>query len=115
VKLSYFFLIAIFQVFLSCEKTDSVDEISYEVTLLNAPTWNGVYFNENAQVIGITDAPNNWKYTFKNHNNLIVVSLTAYADGLNANADAVMKIYVNGRVVASGKSSIWPQVQYQFP
>ena len=107
---------AAFFIFLSsCKKEDSVDEVTYEVTLVNSNTWHGAYLNEDAQVIGITAAPNNWKYTFKNTNNLTVATLDAYSDGLGASADCNMKIYVNGSVVASGKSSISPRVQYVFP
>lgn len=101
--------------FSSCKKEATVDEVTYEVTLENSTTWHGAYLNKDAQVIGITGAPTNWNYTFKNTNNLIVVTLNAYSDGLGAGADANMKIYVNGTVVTSGKSSVSPQIQYQFP
>ena len=97
------------------EKEISVDEVTYEVTLVNSTTWHGSYLNKSAQIIGITNAPTNWKHTFKNTNNLVVAQLDAYSDGLGVGADAYMKIYVNGTVVASGQSSISPRVMYIFP
>lgn len=99
----------------SCKKEPAVDEITYEVTLINATTWHGAYLNENTQVISLTSAPNNWKYTFKNDNDLAVATLQAYADGTSGTKDATMKIYVNGTVVAQGKASVSPQIQYLFP
>lgn len=99
----------------SCKKEPVVDEVTYEVTLTSATTWHGAYLNENAQVISMTSAPNNWKYTFKNDNDLAVATLQAYADGTSGTKDATMKIYVNGTVVVQGKSSVSPQIQYIFP
>ncbi len=99
----------------ACKKEMSADEVTYEVTLVSSTTWHGSYLNENAQVVGITNVPSGWKYTFKNTNNLTVATLNAYPDGLSAGADCSMKIYVNGSVVVSGKSSISAQVQYIFP
>ena len=99
----------------SCKKEKKVAEVKYEVTLTNSPTWHGVFLDKDGQAIGITSAPNNWQYTFANDNNLPVVTLLVYVDGTSPGADANMKIYVNGAVVAQSKASIYPQVQYQFP
>jgi hypothetical protein len=99
----------------SCKKEKTVDEVTYEVTLTNASTWHGSYLDKDGQVIGITAAPNNWTYTFKNNNDLAAVTLQAYADGLSSSKDAVLKIYVNGSVVVQSISSVSPQVQYVFP
>lgn len=99
----------------SCKKESKVDEIKYEVTLTSATSWYGAYLNESSQVVSMSSAPNNWTYTFKNINELVVVILQAYADGTSNTKDANMKIYVNGTVVAQGKSSASPQLQYIFP
>ena len=106
---------------LSCKKESvssvgsQVDDITYEVNLLNASSWHGSFMNEHAQVVGIDNAPDGWKYSFKNSNGLVVLNLVAYADGFATGADAYLKIYINGRVVASGYSSSSPQVQYVYP
>ncbi len=97
-----------------CKKT-TTNEITYEVTLVNSTTWHGSYLNERAEVVGITDAPSGWKHTFKNTNNLAVAQLNAYPDGIDDSIDAIMTIYVNGKIVASGLSSVFAQVQYIFP
>ena len=99
----------------SCKKDPKVDEVTYEVTLTNAISWHGAYLDESAHVIGVSAAPTNWKYTFKNDNQLTVATLQAYADGTSNTKDATMKIYVNGKVVAQGNSSVSPQLQYIFP
>ena len=99
----------------SCKKENKVDEVTYEVTLTNATTWHGGYLDENAQAVSVNAASTNWKYTFKNSNNLAAATIQAYADGTNSAKDATMKIYVNGSVVAQGKSSVSPQLQYIFP
>ena len=107
-------LLATIVIVCSCKKDKKIDEITYEVTLSNSSTWHGAYVNENAQAIGVQNEVNNWKYSFKNVNDLSVAMLQAYADGLGTGADANMIIYLNGNLVASGKSSISPQVSYQF-
>lgn len=101
----------------ACSGTEDllVDEIKYEVTLINSTTWHGSYFNQDAQIIGVSNANSNWTKTFKNTNGLSVATLNAYPDGSANNSDALMKIYVNGKVVAQGLSSISPQVWYLFP
>lgn len=99
----------------SCKKESIVDEVTYEVILTSATFWHGTYFNKDAQIVSISTAPTNWTYTFKNTNELAVVTLQAYADGTSSTKDATMKIYVNGTVVAQGKSSSSPQIQYIFP
>lgn len=98
----------------SCKKEPKVAEIKYEVILTNATSWHGAYIDKYIRLIGITNATNNWTYTFKNDNDLQVVTLQAYPDGTRAGADALMRIYVNGTVVAEERSSVFPQVQYQF-
>ena len=105
-------------VFLSCKKsssTPSIDEVTYEVTLVNATSWSGVYLNENAQVVNVPAAVSGWRYVFKNTNKLVVATLSAYPNGTSSLANATMRIYVNGTVVAEQKSLVTPQVQYQFP
>lgn len=99
----------------SCKKEPKVDEVTYEVILTNSATWHGSYLDENAQAISITNAASNWSYKFKNTNDLAIAVIQAYPDGLSASADATMRIYVNGNKVAEGKSSVFPQLQYQFP
>lgn len=100
---------------IACSKEKGVDEVIYEVTLINSITWHGSYLNENAQVIGVTNAPSGWRYSFKNSNHLVAATLTAYPDGLSASADCNLKILVNSSVVISGKSSISPMIQHIFP
>ncbi len=108
--------------FYSCKKADlitatstaKIDEVTYEVDLQNATTWHGSFINEHAQVIGIDDAPNHWRYTFKNSQNLMVLNVTGYADGFTPGADAYQKIYINGSLVTSSYSSSFPQAQYVY-
>ncbi len=109
----YVFIVSLY--LSSCTKEKQADEVTYEVSLISSTSWHGAYLDKDASVVGITSAPNNWRYSFKNDNDLTVVTLQAYPDGTNPAADALMKIYVNGRVVVEGRSSIFPQVQYQFP
>jgi Mycobacterium membrane protein len=109
------FTLLTFLVVSSCTKEPQVDEVTYEVTLTSATSWHGAYLNEDAQVVSISTAPTNWTHKFKNNNELVAVTLQAYADGTSSTKDATMKIYVNGTVVAQGKSSVSPQIQYIFP
>lgn len=99
----------------SCTKEPKVAEIKYEVTLTNATSWHGGYMDKDFQIISITNAPNNWTHTFKNDNDMKALMLQAYPDGTRVGADALMRIYVNGMLVAEELSSVFPQVQYQFP
>lgn len=99
----------------SCTKESKIAEVRYEVSLINATSWQGAYVNQNAQVVGISSAPNNWQHSFKNTQGLTVATIQAYPDGTNSSRDALMKIYVNGKVVAEGYSSVSPQLQYLFP
>jgi hypothetical protein len=87
--------------FWDCSK-DEVDEITYEVTLVNSTKWYGAYLNENAEVVGVSDGPSGWTYSFRNTNDLTVVSAVAFSDRPNAGGYCEMKILLNGRVVASG-------------
>lgn len=110
----------IFILLISCKKEEkkydpTTDVITYEVRLENATSWHGVYFNENAQAVDVTDAVSGWKYTFINKNLFIAPTILGYPDGTNINQDCVMTIKVNDVVVANGRSSISPQVQYVFP
>lgn len=107
------FILIIF--LLSCKKENKIDDVTYEVALINSTTWHGSYFNENAQMVGVEDAPDGWKYSFKNTNHLITLQLDGYTDGFRNGADAFLVIKVNGRIVASGHSSISPSVSYVFP
>lgn len=99
---------------ISCNKSVNTDLIRYEVTLTGAFSWHGSYFNSNAQVVGISNAPNGWKHEFRNTNGLTVLVLSAYADCITSSCDALMKIYLNNRLVAEGWSSSMPQVMYQY-
>ncbi|MBX9782605.1 MAG: hypothetical protein K2X48_04840 [Chitinophagaceae bacterium] len=100
---------------LSCKKVAKIDDVKYEITLISATKWHGAYMNENAEVVGVDNAITGWSYSFKNTKNLKAATLQAYPNGTNNNADCILKIYVNGTVVVSGKSSISPQVIYEFP
>ncbi len=101
--------------FVSCKKAKSVDEVTYEVVLISATTWDGIYINENAQTVSISSQRSGWKYSFKNTNGLMVATLLAFPNGTSSAADAIMRIYLNGKVVAEQKYSIASQVQYQLP
>jgi hypothetical protein len=98
----------------ACKKEIKISEITYEVVLKNCSNWNGSYLNENAVVVGV-DVTGNWKYSFKNVNKLGAAVIQAYPDGLADDAEAFMKIYVNGKLVAEGRSSISPQLMYELP
>lgn len=114
------YILIISFIFLSCKKSENKsitnpDEIKYEVILENAQTWHGTFLNENAQVISVENATSGWSYTFININNVIAPTLLAYPDFISNNSDCVMKIKKNGNVVASGRSSISPMIQYLYP
>ena len=98
----------------SCKKSKP-QEVTYEVNLLGATTWHGTYLSENGQVVSITGAPSGWKYTFTNSKNLVIVSITTYADGTDPLASTSKKIYVNGKQVALGIYGSSPLLEYQFP
>lgn len=113
-------LISLFFSLVSCKKdsekkVQGPDEIKYEVTLQNASTWNGSYVNEYGQAIPVNDAPSGWSFSFINNFNLIAPTIVAYPDGINVNADCFMIIKINGNIVASGKTSISPMVQFLYP
>lgn len=92
------------------------DEVTYEVITVNSNTWHGIFLNENAELIVIDKGLSNWKYTFINKNGLLVAQLDAYPDNFSSNdADVLMKIYVNGRVMVSGKCSNSARLVYIFP
>lgn len=110
---SFFFLSLSISLFFGCKK-ESIDEITYEVTLTGSDTWHGSYLNENAQAVGVENVPSGWKYSFKNSRKIATVIVNAYPDGINETSESFMKIYVNGILVASAKSSISPQAQYIF-
>lgn len=99
----------------SCKKDIKVDEVTYEVTLINSTSWHGQYLDENANVVSVNNGANNWQYSFKNVNNLTMVLFQAYPNSTASNADVLMKIYVNGNKVAELLNSVFPQVQYYFP
>ncbi|MEO8769983.1 MAG: hypothetical protein ABI402_07855 [Ferruginibacter sp.] len=121
-KKTIIYLLMATSLFSACKKDEliignpssKVDEITYEVDLQNATTWHGSFMNENAKVVGIDNAPNHWKYTFKNTQNLIVLNVTGYTDGFATGADAHLKIFINGSLVASSYSSSFPQAQYVY-
>lgn len=114
------FLYAIIVVLLTTCKKDSgatFDEVSYEVILINANTWSGGYLDENAVTVEITDKPGNFKYTFKNKNKICCLYIEARPDLLlpiHPNKDAVIRIYVNSRIVRETKYTVSPAIHYQF-
>lgn len=116
-KKNLFWILSFLFFFTQCKKANDVvvNEITYEVTLINSTTWHGSYLNENAEVVGISNVPSGWKYIFKDSKQIGVATLNAYSDGVNLNADANMKIYLNGKIVATGKSSSSPTLQYLIP
>ncbi len=102
--------------FSSCKKDKQPDEIIYEVTLTNSSTWNGSYLNENDQLVDVAGMGNNWRYTFRNTNNLVAVFIVACPNTpYNITAEAYVKIYVNGKLVVSDRdSSLCASAQYNF-
>lgn len=93
----------------SCKKETAVAEIKYEVHLINSNSWGGVIIDENGVITNLDNMPADWKYTFKNTNNLCCLTPFALPDGFIEGActqcDATMKIYVHEKVVASGNTS----------
>ena len=104
--------------FFGCDKIAS-DQIKYEVTLINCSSWSGSYFNQDASLISITGGSSGWTKSFTNSNGLTALSLQAIPDnfGTVSGMDALLKIYVNGQMVASGNySSLGSQgLIYSFP
>ncbi len=100
---------------IGCKKENKIDEVIYSVALINATTWHGSYLNENAQVVGVENAPDGWTYSFKNTNNLSTLQIDGYTDGFRNGADAFLIIKVYSLFVASGHSSISPSLSYVFP
>ena len=94
----------------SCKKEPKVDEITYEVILTNAPTWWGMYLNEKAELVDVHGMKSNWRYTFKNVNGLKALSLMARPDCPDNNQNAVMNVYVNGKLYVT--SSYQPHGEY---
>jgi len=87
--------------FLSCKK-ESARTITYEVILSNATSWSGNYLNENAVLIEVSNQKSGWKHSFKDTNGLLVLVLSAEPDTFNNNSDALMNIYVDGKLYAKG-------------
>jgi outer membrane protein assembly factor BamB len=98
-----------------CSKETKPDQITYEVLLLNASTWDGSYLDQEARVVSVTNGPLAWEHKFTNDKGLSVLTLQAYPNGIHPQAEAVMKIYINDKVVVEGSSFNSPQVQYIYP
>lgn len=113
-RFTFLGMLAVLVCLSSCKK-NKPEEVTYEVLLLAATTWHGTYLNDQGQVISVTGATNGWKHSFTNTKRLSMVTMTAYPDGTEPLAGATMRIYVNGKQVATSNSVISPQVQYQFP
>jgi len=65
----------------SCKKGIKVDEATYEAKLINSTTWGDQYLDANANVVTVNNGPDNWRYTFKNANELTM--LTTRSDTTN--------------------------------
>jgi hypothetical protein len=86
--------------FLSCKK-EKARTVTYEVVMLSNGTWSGSYLNENAQIVSVKKQPSGWKYTFEDDNQLQALTLSATPDINDFSADAIMNIYVSGKLYAT--------------
>ena len=80
-------------------------KVTYEVVPINCTLWEGGFVDEKGIVRGVANHQGKWRYSFEDVNHLKVYDLVAYPDCDVSDSDAIMNIYIDGEVVATGKSS----------
>ena len=98
--------------FLLTKKSHLHPTVTYEVLPVNCKLWEGGFVDEKGNVREVENHHGKWRYSFEDVNHLKVYDLVAYPESIETMGDTIMNIYVDGKVVASGKSSRCVHIRY---